>query len=146
MEKLLVSACLLGCACRYDGASKPNELVMALSERYELIPICPECAGGLTTPRPPAEQVGARVVTCEGRDVTAEYRAGAEAAVRLARETGARLAVLKARSPACGHGAVYDGSFTRTLRPGEGIAAAALLAAGVSVYTEEEPDHLPTAE
>ncbi len=144
--KILVSACLLGTPCRYDGASKLHPAVRDLTARYELIPVCPECQGGLPTPRVPSEQQGDRVVNREGQDVTAEYRRGAEAVVEIARQMHPLFAVLKSRSPACGHGAVYDGTFTGTLRVGEGIAAAALLEAGVRVYTEEELEHLPMAD
>ncbi len=145
MKNILVSACLLGTPCRYDGASKPNARVMALSARYTLIPVCPECLGGLPTPRIPAEQRGEQVVNRAGEDVTAAYLRGADAVVAIAEREQPLFAVLKARSPACGHGAVYDGSFTGTLHAGEGIAAAALTACGVKVYTEEELDRLPQA-
>ena len=98
--------------------------------------------GGLATPRPPAERLGDRVITREGADVTAQYAAGAQTAVQLARLLGCTQAVLKARSPSCGAGAIYDGTFTGTLVPGDGVTAAALQAAGVTVYTEEELDNL----
>ncbi len=145
-EKILVSACLLGTACRYDGASKPNEAVMQLAERYELIPICPECMGGLPTPRIPSERVGEYVVNRVGLDVTAEYRRGRDAVLAIAALEHPRFAVLKARSPACGHGRIYDGSFTGRLIEGDGVCAEALLVAGITVYTEEELAHLPGAD
>lgn len=135
-ERILVSACLLGCACRYDGAAKPHPLASALLERYEVVPVCPEQLGGLPTPRPPAERRGDGVVTAAGGDVTEQYVRGAEQAVGLAALYGVRRAVLKERSPSCGHGEIYDGSFTRTLTAGEGVAAAALAAAGVTVWGE----------
>ena len=139
--RLLVSACLLGCPCRYDGAAKPCPAVLALAERHELVPVCPEQLGGLPTPRPPAERRGDRVVTQCG-DVTEQYRRGAAEAVRLAQLLGCDGAVLKEKSPSCGHGAVYDGTFTRTLIPGDGVTAEALLAAGVPVYGEGEAERL----
>ena len=138
--RLLVSACLLGCPCRYDGAAKPCPAVLALAERHELVPVCPEQLGGLPTPRPPAERRGDRVVTRSG-DVT-EYRRGAAEAVRLARLLGCDGAVLKEKSPSCGRGAVYDGTFTRTLTAGDGVTAEALLAAGIPVYGESEAEKL----
>ena len=105
--KLLVSACLLGACCRYDGASREHPLAKKLAERYPLIPVCPEQLGGLPTPRPPAERRGERVVTLSGDDVTERYRRGAEETLRLCRMLDCEAAVLKERSPSCGAGAVY---------------------------------------
>ena len=133
---ILVSACLLGLRCRYDGKSKPNEAVLKLREGHTLIPVCPEQLGGLPTPRAPSEWQGAVIHNSEGEDVTAQYRRGAEEAVKLARLFDCRVAILKERSPACGDGEIYDGTFTNTLRPGSGAAAKALRDAGVSVYGE----------
>ncbi len=135
---LLVSACLLGVACNHEGGHSRRAAVEALAATHRLVPVCPEVCGGLTTPRPPAERRGDRVVNVEGDDVTAAYERGALAAVELARALGARRAVLKARSPSCGSARVYDGTFTRTLREGEGVTAAALRAAGIEVCSEEE--------
>jgi uncharacterized protein YbbK (DUF523 family) len=135
---LLVSACLLGTCCNHEGRHSQRPAVEALRSRYTLVPICPEVVGGLTTPRVAAEIVDGRVVTADGDDVTAEYARGAAAAVELAHAVGARHAVLKARSPSCGAHQVYDGTFSRTLRDGEGITAAALRAAGVEVVSEED--------
>ncbi len=138
--RLLVSACLLGCACRYDGGSKPCEAALRLAEKHELFPVCPEQLGGLPTPRPPAEIRGERVVSREGADVTAAYQKGAEEALRLCRLLRADGAVLKARSPSCGKGQVYDGSFSGALAPGDGIAARLLQAHGIPVWTEHEAE------
>ena len=135
-KSILVSACLLGTPCRYDGASKPVEAVRALQEKYTLIPICPEVLGGLPTPRTPSEIVGTRVMMRNGRDVTEHYRRGAEEALRIARKNGCTLAILKEKSPSCGNGAVYDGSFTGTLTDGDGITAALLKAHGIRVIGE----------
>ena len=135
--KLLVSACLLGTPCRYDGKSKKNEAVCALAERFELIPVCPEVYGGLPTPRPPAERCGDRVLTEAGADVTAQYRRGAEAALQLARLYGCRTAILKANSPSCGSGTIYDGTFRHRRISGDGLTAALLKANGVQVYNED---------
>ncbi len=134
--KLLVSACLLGAPCRYDGRSKRNEAVCALAEAFELIPVCPEVLGGLPTPRTPSERRGTRVVRKDGRDVTVEYRRGAEAALETARREGAAAAVLKERSPSCGSGEVYDGTFTGTLTAGDGVTAEVLKAHGFAVFGE----------
>jgi len=135
---LLVSACLLGTCCNHEGRHSRRANVEALGSSYRLVPICPEVVGGLPTPRPAAEIVDDRVVNLMGEDVTAEYERGARSAVELAAALGASRAVLKARSPSCGAHAVYDGTFTRTLRDGEGITAAALRAAGVEVVSEED--------
>ncbi|HEV7524415.1 MAG TPA: DUF523 domain-containing protein [Acidimicrobiia bacterium] len=135
---LLVSACLLGVACNHEGAHSQRRAVEALAATHRLVPICPEACGGLSTPRPAAELVRDRVVNVDGSDVTAEYDRGARAAVELAQAVGARRAVLKARSPSCGSAQVYDGSFSRTLRSGEGVTAAALRAAGVEVVSEDD--------
>ena len=136
---ILISACLLGLPCRYDGASKPWAGAAALiAAGHHLVPVCPEQLGGLPTPRPPAERVGERVHTQAGIDVTKPYRLGAEGAAALARQLDCPCAILKARSPSCGSGTIYDGTFTGTRVPGDGMAAAALKAAGVTVFTEED--------
>ncbi len=136
--KILISACLLGTPCRYDGKSKRHALIDALAERHELVPVCPEVLGGLPTPRTPSERAGDAVLMQSGRDVTENYRAGAQAALALAREHGCTLAVLKARSPSCGSGEIYDGTFSRTLTVRDGVTAELLKANGIRVFTEEE--------
>jgi uncharacterized protein YbbK (DUF523 family) len=134
-----VSACLLGVACNHMGRASTSETVVALGRERRLIPVCPETVGGLPTPRPAAEvRPDGRVVTAAGEDVTAAYQRGAAATVRLAAAVGAREAVLKARSPSCGCHEVYDGTFTRTRVPGEGLTARALRDAGVAVRSEED--------
>ena len=140
--RLLISACLLGCRCRYDGASKPQPWLAALAERHELVPVCPEQMGGLATPRLPAERQGDRVVTKEGADVTAQYRRGAEEALRLCRLFDCQAALLKERSPSCGCGSVYDGTFTGALTAGDGVTAELLRAEGVPVYGESRAEEL----
>jgi uncharacterized protein YbbK (DUF523 family) len=135
----LVSACLLGVACNHRGGASPSSAVAALAAQSRLVAVCPEVAGGLPVPRVAAEiQADGRVRSADGADVTDFYRRGAAQAVALARATGAQLAVLKARSPSCGCHQVYDGSFSRTLRSGEGVTAAALRAAGIEVISEED--------
>ena len=134
--RILVSACLLGVSCRYDGKSKPHPAVLTLQAQHQLIPVCGEVFGGLPTPRIPAERVGDRVLTEAGRDVTAEYRRGAEEVLALARRLDCKVALLKERSPSCGTGEIYDGSFTRTLTAGDGVTAELLRASGIAVFGE----------
>lgn len=134
--RILVSACLLGISCRYDGKSKPHPAVLALQGQHQLIPVCGEIFGGLPTPRTPAERVGDRVLTEDGRDVTQEYHRGAEEVLALARRLDCKVALLKERSPSCGTGEIYDGSFTRTLTAGDGVTAELLRASGIAVFGE----------
>ena len=135
---ILISACLLGTCCRYDGASKMHPLIAALAERHTLVPVCPEQLGGLPTPRPPAARRDDRVVTATGTDVTEQYRRGAEETLKLCKLLGCQAAVLKERSPSCGRGQVYDGTFTATLTAGDGVTAALLAAHGIPVYGESQ--------
>lgn len=146
MEHLLISACLLGFECKYSGGSNALDAaaLAALRERFRLIPVCPESAGGLPTPRAPSERQGEKVVSKLGQDVTGEYHKGADTALYLARRYGCTRALLKERSPSCGSGAIYDGSFTGALVPGDGVAAESLKAAGISVYGESEIEALIT--
>lgn len=137
---LAVSACLLGEACRYDGTARPCARVAALGARHELVPVCPERAGGLPVPRPPAEIAGRdplRVVDAEGRDLTEAFARGASLSAGEALAAGCAGAVLKSRSPSCGPGAVYDGTFSGALVPGWGLAAALLRDAGLPVVDED---------
>ena len=142
MEKILVSACLLGIKCRYDGKSMPNEKVLRLAEKYALVPVCPEIYGGLPTPRTPRERGGDKVLMKDGRDVTENYERGADATLAFANLTGAKIAVLKAKSPSCGKGFIYDGSFCGTLTPRDGVTAEKLTRVGIKVLTENEIDEL----
>ena len=139
--KILISACLLGACCRYDGASKAHPLAAALAERHTLAPACPEQLGGLPTPRPPAERRGGRVVTQSG-DVTEQYLRGAEETLKLCKLLGCEAAVLKERSPSCGRGQVYDGTFSGTLTAGDGVTAELLAAHGILVYGESQIEKL----
>ena len=141
MENILISACLLGVSCRYDGLSKPldEKILNRLREKYHLIPICPEIMGGLSTPRIPAEiDCKRRVLRKDGADITENYLRGAVEALRLAKFFDCRLAILKEKSPSCGKGKIYDGSFTKTLTVGDGIAAEILQQNGISVIGETE--------
>lgn len=142
MKKIIVSACLLGTPCRYDGKSKPCGEVIALQERFTLVPICPEVMGGLSTPRTPAERQGNKVVTGDGKDVTNAYRKGAELVLEKAKEAGCSFAILKEKSPACGNGKIYDGTFSKTLTEGYGVCAEHLLQNGIRVIGESEIEKL----
>ncbi len=142
---LFISACLLGEGCRYDGACRPP--ISALDElraHVRLLPICPEVAGGLSTPRLPAERRGERVIRCDGVDVSDAYEQGARLACTLARRMHVSVALLKAKSPSCGKGRIYDGSFTHTLCERQGVTAQRLTDMGVCVYDECELDALLT--
>ncbi len=138
---ILISACLLGTPCRYDGASKPCEGLISLAERRELIPVCPEVMGGLPTPREPSElQADGSVRNQRGEDVTEQYRRGAEQVLAIAEEHGCRVAILKEKSPACGSGRIYDGSFSGTLTDGYGVCAELLRQNGITVLGESTVD------
>ena len=140
--KLLISACLMGIPCRYDGQSKYNEEVKSLLDRHTCIPVCPEQLGGLPTPRPPAECRDGGVHTCEGVDVTQQYRKGAEAVLQIARQLGCQAAVLKERSPSCGKGEIHNGTCDGGLTSGNGITTNLLEANGLRVYGESEIEKL----
>lgn len=134
--KILISACLLGVGCRYDGKGNYMDFVEQLKSRHQLIPVCPEQLGGLATPRCPAERQGEAVVTKDGRDVTKEYERGAREVLRLCRMFGCEAAVLKERSPSCGAGRIYDGSFKKKLVEGNGVCAQMLINEGILVVGE----------
>ena len=140
MENLLISACLMGYECKYCGGSNrlAERELEALRAKYRLIPVCPESAGGLSTPRDPSERRGERVVSSKGVDVTSQYNKGADIAMYLARRYGCKAALMKAKSPSCGSGEIYDGTFTGTIVPGYGVAAERLEAAGIRVLSEDE--------
>lgn len=138
METFLVSACLLGTPCKYSGGHNLCPAVLALRDRARLIPVCPEQLGGLPTPRPAAECRGASVINRKGRDVTDEFRRGAQAALELSRLFSCTGAILKSRSPSCGVSTIYDGTFSGTLVPGDGVTAQLLRTEGLALYTEED--------
>lgn len=145
MVHILVSRCLLGEPCRYDGVSKPVKEIQELKEQgHTLIPVCPEVDGGLPVPRPPAEIQGdGRVINCEGTDVTAAYQAGACHALAMALRYGCTVAILKEKSPSCGNGVIYDGSFSGTLVSGQGVTARLLTRHGIRVLGEHTLFQLP---
>lgn len=143
----LVSACLLGKKCRYDGKSKSSDKVLEFLTGKEYLPICPEVAGGLVIPHPPAEIVGgdgndvwqgnAHVVNAQGVDVTDAFCTGAERVLQTAQSRGVKVAILKSKSPSCGDKTIYDGTFQRRLRDGQGVTAALLARYGISIFNEE---------
>ena len=137
---VLVSACLLGVECKYSGGSNAHPFLMEAARRgrVQLIPVCPECYGGLPIPRAPSEQRGGRVYAKTGEDLTEAFERGARTALHLARLYGCRHAILKERSPSCGSGLIYDGSFSGALAPGQGVAARLLQANGVQVWGESQ--------
>ena len=135
--RVAISACLLGAPVRYDGGSKPVSEVLELAEKVDVLRVCPETASGLPVPRPPAEQLAGRVFLSDGRDVTAEFALGAERCLGAVRRSPVSLAVLKAKSPSCGVGLVYDGTYSGRLVPGQGVFAARLEREGICVVTEE---------
>ena len=136
--KILISACLLGVPCRYDGRSKPVDEVLQLEKLgYELIPVCPEELGGLPTPRPPAEcQPDGRIINQAGHDVTEFYQKGAQKALEMAQARGCTVAVLKEKSPSCGCYEIYDGSFSKQMIPGKGVTAKLLCEHQIQVLGE----------
>ena len=138
MKNILVSACLLGEACRYDGKSKPCAAVLALGQHYNLIPVCPEVLGGLPTPRTPSEICGDRVLMRDGTDVTENYQRGANIALQTAQKQNCTVAILKEKSPSCGSGLIHNGNFDGGLIEGNGVTARLLKQNGIHVLGESE--------
>lgn len=147
-KPLLVSACLMGTSCRFDGLHCYCPELEGIKEEYEVIPVCPEMFGGLESPRTPAEIQGgdgaqvlagsARIIDEDGNDLTQAFLDGARQVLATAKSAGAVGAILKARSPSCGKGRIYDGSFSGKLAPGNGVATAILIQNGIPVWTEDE--------
>lgn len=135
---ILVSACLLGVDCRYCGTGLYHEQVAARSKEQHLIPVCPEQLGGLPTPRPPVELVNGRAIDNTGTDRTKEFQKGAEEVLKLARLFNCTHAILKSRSPSCGRGTIYDGTFSGKLTDGNGLTADLLMKNGIQVLMEDE--------
>ena len=134
----LCSACLLGICCRYDGKSNLHPKIKELASTEILIPVCPEQLGGLSTPRPPCEIKGQKVIIKDGKSVTDEFKKGAREVLRIAKLLNIKKAILKQRSPSCGCGQIYDGTFTNTIIEGFGITAKLLKNNGIKVQTEED--------
>ncbi len=137
-DKILVSACLLGMPCRYDASSKPVESVIRLASKYELVPVCPEQLGGLSTPRLPCEICGERVLRSDGEDLSTFYQEGAWKTLQIAKENQVKFAILKEKSPSCGSKLRYDGTFSKKLVSKPGITTKLLQENQIHVISEEE--------
>lgn len=144
MEKILISACLIGDKTRYDGKSNYHPLVKQLLEKYELVPFCPEIEGGLSTPRQPSEIQKDKVVNSYGKDVTKYFKDGASKALMLCQYLRIKTAILKENSPSCGLNAVYDGTFTGHKIKGSGITAQLLIKNGITVISENDIENFLT--
>ena len=142
MEKILISACLVGENCKYSGGNNLNPKIDALLEKYDLIPFCPEEIGGLPTPRNPSEQRGNFVYMDNGKDVTEQFEDGAKKALMLCLYLKINIAILKERSPSCGTHQIYDGSFSNKIIQGMGVTAKLLKENGIKVYSEDQIDEL----
>lgn len=136
--KILVSACLLGVSCRYDGKSKQYKMIQELMKKHTLIPVCPEIMGGLATPRLASEIKDGRVMNLAGEDVTEAFERGAKETLRLAQLYDCDLAILKENSPSCGHNKIYDGTFSGVLTAGNGVTADLLIKHGIQIIGESE--------
>ena len=141
-ERILISACLVGDNCRYDGKNNLSPKIAALLEKYELVPFCPECEGGLKTPRTPSERQGDKVITKDGRNVTKQYERGAELAWNICFYLKIKVAILKDNSPSCGVHKIHDGSFSGKLIEGVGTTTELLKEKGINVISEDEIDTL----
>lgn len=142
MEKILVSACLLGDKCKYNGKDNYLKKIEELKQYYDIVPICPEVMGGLTTPRDPSEIFKDKVISSKGKNVTKQFNEGANLSVNIAKYLHIKKALLKENSPSCGKNNVYDGSFKGKLVNGEGITTKALKNLEITIYNEEEIDIL----
>ena len=144
MKHILVSACLLGISCKYNGGHNDAPQIKALMDHPDLclIPVCPEQLGGLPTPRLPSECSGTSVIQINGCDVTEAFHKGAAEALRIAKQYHCQTAILKARSPSCGFGKIYDGTFTQTLTDGMGITASYLHKENIRILNETMIDEI----
>ena len=137
-EKILISACLIGLNCKYNGGNNENSKLVELMKEKDLVPICPEQLGGLKTPRASAERKQEKVITKEGVDVTKEYQKGAEEVLKLAKKLNIKKAILKSRSPSCGIDEIYDGTFSHNLVKGDGVTAELLKKNGIEVISSDK--------
>lgn len=142
MQKILISACLIGDKVNYKGSGKYNPNVEKLKEKYLLVPFCPEVEGGLPIPRLPSEIVNEKVIRIDGKDVTKEYVSGASKALKICKYLNIKIAILKEKSPSCGSHFIHDGTFKDRLIKGEGITTKLLTKNGIKVYSEDEIDKL----
>ena len=146
MERILISACLVGDNVKYDGGNNKNPLIEKLLEKYELVPFCPEVEGGLPAPRHPSEQRGEQVINDIEEDVTDEFNRGADLALNICLYLKIKKAILKERSPSCGVHEIYNGSFSHKVIPGMGVTAALLKRKGITIYSEDEIHELLNLE
>ena len=142
MEKILISACLVGDKCKYDGHTNYTPLIKDLLEKYELVPFCPEVEGGLPTPRKPSERKSDKVINNAGKDVTRNFQLGAEKALNICKYLNIKIAILKENSPSCGVNQIYDGNFKNKLIKGEGVTTELLRKNGITVYNENQIEEL----
>ena len=142
MEKILISACLIGDKVKYDGKSNYNPKVQDLLDKYELVPFCPEVEGGLSIPRVPSERVKDKVLNQEGKNVTRNFEKGAELALNICQYLGIKIAILKENSPSCGVNTIYNGKFEHKLISGSGVTTELLKRKGIKVISENEIDSL----
>ena len=134
----IVSACLAWINCRWNGGGSPCQKIIALVKQGKAITVCPEQLGGLSTPRIPAEQKGDNVFTKEGKDVTKQFKKGAEKVLEIAKSLNIKEAILKQKSPSCGCGKIFDGTFSGELIQGDGVTTALLKKNGIQVISEED--------
>jgi len=134
----LCSACLLGVSCRYDGKKKPNRKVIYLARKESLIPVCPEQLGGLVTPRSPSERRGKKIIMKSGKNVTRQFKKGAEETLKITKVLGIKTAIMKQRSASCGSGEIYDGTFKGKVVKGDGVTTELLKRHGIRVITEKD--------
>lgn len=139
---LIVSACLAGVECRYNGSPFPIPVIVNMVKKGFALPVCPEILGGFSIPRPPAEIRNGRIVLNTGEDVTEQFLRGAQAAFSIASTIGCQKAIVKSKSPTCGCGRIYDGTFSGTLIAGDGIFTKLLKEHGIEVLTEEDLEEL----
>lgn len=138
MENILISLCLVGIDCKYNGGNNLIDQLDELKQKYNLIPFCPEITGGMPTPRLSVEIVNGRVVNHLGEDYTKEFEKGARDALKIAKMLDCKKAILQVRSPSCGYGRIYDGTFSGRLKEGNGVTAALLEANGIEIYPSDE--------
>ena len=142
MEKILISACLVGDKVKYNGGDNLSDKIDALLEKYELVPFCPEVEGGLSIPRSPSERKGDQVINADGEDVTDSFLKGAELAFNICLFLKIKKVILKEKSPSCGSKNIYDGTFTHREISGMGVTAEYLKEKGITIYSEEDIDSL----
>ncbi len=138
MENILISLCLVGIDCKYNGGNNLIDQLDELKQRYNLIPFCPEVTGGMPTPRLPVEIVNGQVVNHLGEEFSQEFNKGAQEALKIAKLFNCKKAILQVRSPSCGYGRIYDGTFSGKLKEGNGITAALLEANGIEIFPSDQ--------